>query len=385
MIAYNKEWLDNLLVRNEAAKAETDNSITRAERDAVSNAYPVGFYHPHFFVRTGLFVLTVIIVAFTVGFFGLFMLDHLDNAGGFLIVIGCLVYAALELMVHKRHYKSGVDDALFWLAAGNLIAGVNIVGNISMLANAFLVLILAVLLFIRFSNAIMAAVAGLALLAVVFFTLARWGAIAKAVTPFVLMIVSLLLYLFSRQQLKLAINRHHSTGLQCLRITALVSLYAAGNYFVVREASVAMFNLVLQPGQDIPFGWLFWLFTVLLPLLYIARGLQQKDVVLLRTGMLLVAVIIFTIRYYYQLLPIETAMALGGALLIAIAYFVTRYLATPKHGFTSKEQDDQQLLNKLQVESLVITQTFSGPQMPADGGTRFGGGSGSGGGASGQF
>ncbi|HTL09333.1 MAG TPA: hypothetical protein VL307_13780 [Chitinophagaceae bacterium] len=385
MIAYNKVWLDNLLVRKEADSAASAHCLSPAEKEQIYSAYPVGFYHPHFFVRTGLFVLTVIIVAFTMGFFSLFIMDQLNNAGGFLVVIGMLLYGALELMVNKRHYKSGVDDALLWMAAGNIIAGINLLGNVTMQANAIIVFILAVFFFIRFLNAVMAAVAGLALLAAVFFTVTRWGIMARAIVPFIIMAIALLLYFFSRKQLPLPANRHHTNGLQWLCVTALVTVYAAGNYFVVREASVAMFNLVLNTGDDIPFAWLFWIFTIAIPLLYVVRGLQQKDILLLRTGLLLGAAVVFTIRYYYHLLPAETAMLLGGALLIAIAYFATRYLQLPKHGFTAAEQENDLVLDKLQVESLIITQSFSGQQLPADGGTRFGGGSGSGGGASGEF
>jgi Ca2+/Na+ antiporter len=169
-------------------------------------------------------------------------------------------------------------------------------------------------------------------------------------------------------------------------VVALVCLYAAGNYFVVREASVAMFNLNLAEGQSIPFGWLFWIFTVAIPIACIVRGLQNKDAVLLRVGLLLVAAIVFTVRYYYHMVPAETAMVIGGMIFIVLAYALIKYLHEPKYGFTYKEQQDKFFMDKLQVESLVIAQTFAGPAAPsADSGTQFGGGSGSGGGAGAEF
>ena len=199
------------------------------------------------------------------------------------------------------------------------------------------------------------------------------------------MIASALVYFFTQQLLKSGKWKQYSNGLLLASISALVCFYAAGNYYVVREASIAMFNLDLKEGQDIPFGWLFWIFTIAIPLLYITRGIQKKDAVLLRTGLLLVAAVIFTVRYYYHLLPAETAMVAGGILFIGIAYTLIKYLHEPKYGFTHKEQNDAFFMDKLQVESLVIAQTFSGPALPADTGTQFGGGSGSGGGASGEF
>ena len=211
------------------------------------------------------------------------------------------------------------------------------------------------------------------------------GSLAKAVTPFVLMIASALVYFFLQQQIKAGKNKFYTNGLLVISVVALVCFYAAGNFFVVREASIALLNMDLKEGESIPLGWLFWIFTIAIPLLYMARGIQKKDVVLLRTGLLLVAVIVFTVRYYYHVMPAEVAMLIGGIVFIALAYALIKYLQEPKYGFTYKEQNDQFLMDKLSVESLVIAQTFSGPSLPTDTGTQFGGGSGGGGGASGEF
>jgi len=385
MIAYNEQWLNNQLVRDEADSAFDKSCISKTEKEQVYTAYPVGFYKPHFFVRVGLFVLTAIIVAFSVGFFSLFLLDHIDQAGGFFVFFGLIIYGALEFMVRKKHYKSGVDDALMWMAAGNVIGGLNGLIDLSSQTNAIIICITALYLFARFTNAIMGAIAGLALLAVIFFSVARFGPMAKAITPFIIMICSALMYLFAKRQLKTKQWKHHANGILLLSVTGLVCLYAAGNYFVVREASVAMFNLNLKEGEDIPFGWLFWIFTMALPVLYMARGIQKKDAVLLRVGLLLVAALVGTVRYYYHLLPVEMAMVLAGIICTGVAYGLIRYLRQPKYGFTHEEQNDGFFMDKLQVESLVIAQTFSGPSLPADSGTQFGGGSGGGGGATGQF
>ena len=385
MIAYNNEWLNNLLVRNQADQANEANYISKAEKDQVFAAYPVGFYTPNFFVRAGLFVLTFIIVFFTLGFFSLFFLDHTEHIGALFVFFGFVVYGALEFMVNKRHYKAGTDDALMWMAAGNIIGGLNGLTNISFQTNAIIVFFIAFYLFLRFTNSVMAAIASLAFLAIIFFSLTRLGTVAKAIAPFVIMTASALVYFFTRQQIKAGKWKHHTAGMLFITVTMLVCVYAAGNYFVVREASIAMFNLELKTGQDIPFGWLFWVFTIAIPLIYMTRGVQKKDPVLLRVGLLLVAAVVFTVRYYYHMLPAEMAMVIGGIVFIVIAYALIKYLHEPKYGFTYKEQHDAFFMDKLHVESLVIAQTFSGPSLPAETGTRFGGGTGGGGGAGGEF
>ncbi|MEO6313800.1 MAG: hypothetical protein ABIU63_08850 [Chitinophagaceae bacterium] len=385
MIAYNKEWLNNLLVRQQADEANEQDCISQAEKAQVYTAYPAGFYTPNFFVRVGLFILTVIIVGFSVGFCSLFFLDHTEHIGILFVFFGCVIYGALEFMVSKRHYKSGVDDALMWMAAGNIIGGLNVMTNISLLSNAIIFFVLSFYLFIRFTNAVMAAIAGVAVLAVIFFSLIRMGTVAKAIAPFVILIAAALLYFLTQRLLKSGRWKYYTGGLLTLSVVALVCCYVAGNYFVVREASIAMFQLDLGPGKDIPFGWLFWLFTFAIPVLYMARGIQKKDAVLLRVGLLLVAAIVFTVRNYYHLLPVEIVMVIAGIAFTGLAYGLIKYLHEPKHGFTHKEQKDVFFMDKLQVESLLIVQTLSGPQLPADTGTQFGGGTGGGGGASGQF
>jgi len=389
MIAYKEEWLNNLQVRNEASLANDKLCISAQEKEQVFAAYPVGFYTPNPFVRIGLFILTCVILTFSMGLVSLLFLNSFnsdDFIGGIFIFFGFLIYGGLELMVSKRHYKSGVDDALMWAAAGCIITGLNTAINTPAQINALLVFVLALLLFLRFHNAIMAAIAGLALLAFVFLSLVKLGEMAKAIAPFVIMMASALLYFFVKQNITSGKWKLYTNGWLWLSVTALVAFYAAGNYFIVREASVAMFNLELKEGENIPFGWLFWIFTVAIPVVYIVRGLQKKDAVLLRVGLLLVAAIVFTVRYYFHVMPAEIAMVLGGIVFIVLAYAVMKYLETPKQGFTSKDQNETFFMDKLQVESLVIAETFTGPALPeTDAGVQFGGGSGGGGGASGEF
>jgi hypothetical protein len=112
---------------------------------------------------------------------------------------------------------------------------------------------------------------------------------------------------------------------------------------------------------------------------------QKKDPVLLRTGLLLIAVMIWTIRFYYHVMPIEIAMIAGGILITGISYILIRYLKNPRQGFMYKETKEGLPIGKLQIEALVINQSFAMPQTPEVSGTRFGGGSGGGAGAGGDY
>lgn len=386
MIAYNKICLDNLRVQREADKAYNEECINKEEMEGIKKSYPVCFYMPNPFVRVGLFVLTIIIASFSLGFFSLlFLSSYFEGFGALAIFFGLLSYGALEFMVNKNHYKSGVDDALLWISPAFIVGGLNVTTNISALGNAVIIFFIAMYFSLRFTDMLMSTAACIALLAQVFYTYIKLGPTAKATTPFLIMIVSGLIYLFIKEQFKKERWGHYANSFTLVSVTALICFYIAGNYYVVREVSIAMFNLELKEGESIPFGWLFWIVTVAIPLAYIYRGVQKKDIILIRVGLLLVAAMIFTIRHYYHIISIEVVITIGGSILIGIAYALIKYLNEPKYGFTYREETEKLFIDKLQIEAMIIAETLNRPEGPEIGHTNFGGGSGGGGGATGDF
>ncbi|MEO6254918.1 MAG: hypothetical protein ABIO79_16525 [Ferruginibacter sp.] len=385
MIAYNKIWLDNLAAGEAIKDAFYANTISKDEKEVAETIFPVGFYSPNIFIRIGLFILTFVIACFSLGLLSLIFMDSIEQSIGRLIIFfGLLSYGALEFFIGaKNHYRSGVDDALLWITGICLVAGLNLLNDISSSGNALIIFVLATYFFLRFTDKLMSAIAGLALLAVVFFYYSPLGSMAKTTTPFLLMGITAFIYFIVKKRSQQNSSRHYRHCGIVLEITMLICFYAAANYYVVREMSNNMFHLGLNENESIPFGWLFWIFTILIPLVYIFGGVQKKDAVLLRVGLLAVAAIVFTVRYYHTVLPVEIVMLLGGMILIAVSYALTNWLAQPKKGFTSAELSRRYAMDKMNIESLVIAETF-GSTVPANE-TKFGGGSFGGGGASGEY
>jgi hypothetical protein len=52
-------------------------------------------------------------------------------------------------------------------------------------------------------------------------------------------------------------------------------------------------------------------------------------------------------------------MTIDGALMIAICYFLSKYLAAPKAGITIKENNDPNIPGYLQLEGIAVAETFS--------------------------
>jgi uncharacterized membrane protein YgcG len=164
----------------------------------------------------------------------------------------------------------------------------------------------------------------------------------------------------------------------------LLFIYAAGNYFVIRELSVNMMYMELEPGQDIPFAFIFYFLTVCVPIAYLYFAIKNKDAVLLRVSLLVLAFSVFTFKYYFSLGHPEITLTLAGAVLLIISYFFFQYLKVPKNGFT-RENIMSDKWNNMNAEAFIMSQTLGGNKAIEDDSMKFGGGSFGGGGSGGNF
>ncbi|MGZ3946191.1 MAG: hypothetical protein ACXVJB_14700, partial [Mucilaginibacter sp.] len=106
MIAYNRTWLANLRLQAVLKDDLSKGRISDDEYKAIDAKYPVGFYTPGVFARIGLFIVTCIVVSFAFGLAAMMAgSGNIIDSPGFPIVLGILVYSALEVMVYaNKHY-----------------------------------------------------------------------------------------------------------------------------------------------------------------------------------------------------------------------------------------------------------------------------------------
>src|SRR6266700_7844588 len=104
MIAYNRTSLDNLYIRNQAQESYDAGCITAEENTKIRTAYPVNFYTPNIFICIGLFLLTVLIAACSLGLLMLMSAGSNDSITFLLIFFGLVCYGALEYVVRKRRH-----------------------------------------------------------------------------------------------------------------------------------------------------------------------------------------------------------------------------------------------------------------------------------------
>lgn len=383
MIAYNLNALDNEERRDKISDAFNLGYITTEEKTRSLNAYPSVLYTPNQMIKLGLFILTIIIIGFTFGLFSLVFEDNYSEKtlGGLAMFLGLVCYGVLEFFVQqKKHFGSGVDDALMWGSGGLLICALNFMLDVSAQFNALIVFLIAFYYVLRFTNQMMAYVATFAFFFFIFYSWIRLGHIGQLTVPVVLLLVATALYFLSKRFTNQHSFRYYKMQLFGVGNLALLIFYVAGNYFVVREFSNEMFRLGLKPGDPLPMGWFYWLCTALTPIIYIVGGLYKKDAILLRVGLLLVAAMVFTIRYYHTIMPLEYIMLLSGIALMIAAYAITKCLEHPKKGFTSAIIGNAK--DSMNLEGLLVAETMGAAPVTDD---RFGGGSFGGGGASGDY
>ncbi len=385
MQAYKYNDLYNKYVDEQATNAMQSSCISVDSYTNILKAYPNKLYTPNYFIRLALGLLTIVAVFFSgLLMFLLFSASGTSGMIGLLIFLAISCYISLELFIQRKgYYNAGVDNILMVLGVIFLVSCFFVSDlQVPLLAIIAVVMVIALWMSIRFTDAFMASVFYCCFFAVIFLSYIRLGDIAKSTAPFIMMAVSALVYFV----IKKLINSKTFMYRFCFKAVMLLTLltfYASGNYFVVKELGNQMFNSGLALNDAVPAGWLFWVLTFVMPPVYIIYGVLKKDLLVLRTGLGLIAATIFTVKYYYTILTVETEMLIAGITLIALSYFLIRYLATPRSGFTSRDmhQGKRETLN---IEALIIAETFNKqPVVKSDG--LYGGGSGGGGGATGEY
>lgn len=377
--AYNHSWVYNLAVIKETKRWAKHNYITDAQFVKISEGYKVPFYHPNLIIRVLLFVATLLAIS---GVSGLFF--FVADAGTVGISTMCIVYGigsfvVLEkFFISKNHYKSGVTEAILYHACGFTIGGI---AGLSDFDSTQILLIACLVVFsfsaIRYLDLITTVAAIVSFAALLFYNCFEAGGIFKQIIPFVFILSFSAIYFITKNLHKNSNLNVWSNNLLLAEAISLVLIYVSGNYLVVRELSVNLMDLELAAGADIPFAFLFYFLTIFIPLVFLYVGIKNKDMVLLRVSLLVLALSVFTFKYYFIPGNTELILILAGAILIGIAIALMHYLNVMRNGFT-RENLLSEKWQSLNAEAFIISQTMGG--NVAQQGSDVGGGGESGGG-----
>lgn len=393
--AYNPEWAFLTALRERAARWQRQRLLSAEQLATIEAAYPLPYYRPEWPLRVGLFLFALLGLAMASGFSFLLTNDS-PIAAGLLHCIAC--FAVLELLIRERRfYHAGADNALLYAGLSGAVGLLFYVFSEYLwpqytafhfdLGNGFLLLLLVLALLvaavIRYGDALVAAAAFGALLALASL-FGMNSAFGQALLPFILMATAAAMLLFSHM-LKRRLGGayladYYAAVLLMLKVLGLAVFYLGGNYLVVREGNAELHHL--YQSVQIPFAPVFYALTAGIPVFYIVVGLRRADRPVLLVGLLALAFSLFTLRHYRSLLPPEVAAVAAGILLTVLAGALLRWLRPACFGLTSEADDEPRHFN---LENLIQAQTAHAPGAPAGHGFEFGGGQSGGGGATGQF
>lgn len=385
MIAYNREWLDALRISDTAYSWHKNGLLTADELEALEVQKPVPFYSPNLFIRIGLGIFCLILMYAAMGLFALTgMLDSEAGLTAFGIFWGAVWIILLELWIIRslRHYGSGLDDMMLYVATTTLIGGLyaSFPSWAGPLTYCWVALPFLVAGSIRYLDRLMVAAAFGCSLLILLLTICEIPKLALYLLPFSGMVFTAVVWWGSRKAQQRVAWRHWHGLFVTLELLCLPAFYASGNYWVVQQAGLSFFDLP-QP----PIGWFFWSFTFGVPVLYIGMGLRLKDRLLLDTSIFTVAAAVFTFRFYHHIMPLAWACTIIGAFVFVAAYFFINYLRKNPGAFTYESDAEADLLQEIEqqlIEQLIVAPSAPKPEAPKE---TFGGGDFGGGGAGGEY
>jgi uncharacterized membrane protein YgcG len=377
-IAYNSDDLDANLIKENAESWHRKGVISIDKLNEIKAHYHTNFHSPNVFVRVGAFLFCSLLVSALFGFVALALSGNSSNElSSLALFAGVACFAALEFMIKSNHYRSGIDDALLYCGLGFIIGGLMNLMTLDFNTLLFYLTFLPFLIIatIRYTDSLITAIVYGFLLTITVLTVQKtW----KGDPSVYSVIVAAFSYFLAQKAQQNDAFRFWKNNLTVVETLSLIVFYASFNYYVLQQVNEVYFD-----NPTVGLAPLFWFLTFFIPLFYIYQGLKRRNRLLLSVGLLAIAAGVGTFRCYFHVVPMEVAAILGGALLLAFAYFSIQYLKRHKTPFTYEEDDEKPFYQ--QAESLVIAQSLGGNTEQDGGKPQFGGGDFGGGGAGQEF
>ena len=364
MIAYRRDWLDAIQIREAAAYLGDKGLIPEEKEQEIVEKHPVGFYTPNWFVRIGLALFGAVIILALEGLFFLILDPGLGTEIAVLaIMIGVVLFAILEFgfIARAKHYRSGLDDISLYFGLGMFLFGISelFLDGLPLEVNLFCWFFFFSLAAVRYADILLTLAAFTCLTAFVLSLVQRiFGAQAALFLPWAGMLTAVVGYWFARKAQQRHDWRFWKTPLLWIEAAALALFYASGNYWVIQVVAAEMLSM-----EQVPLKPLFWTLTFLIPSFYLFFVLKRKDRLMLDIGFFCVVAAIATFRYYFHLIAVEWAVTIAGALALAIAWVSIRYLKSAQtSGFTYTRDGQTTQIQGLQ--SHFIEEAFSNIPKP---------------------
>lgn len=386
MIVFNKQLLENTFLLEEAKRLNNDGFVSKEQLGNIKMQLPILKSSNNILIRIGFYILGCFLFSSMIGVFALFTINfNSSHFGGMAFIYTLLGIVASEFLAKQQNqFGYGLDDAFILGFQGFFCATLGLTFESPMAA--FLALgFIGFVACVRYVHTLSILLSLIGITGAICYAVLELKVVNSAFLPFILLILAVLLYTVYAKVSKDKKLYYYKNPILVLQGFSLLLGYFSMNYLVVRELSVALLGVTIAEGQDIPFAFLFYGFTFLIPISYIVSSLYSKDKLMLIIGFLTFGFSIYTIRFYYHILPIEVALLLGGTLLFVVAYLAIRKLKDKETGITFKPARGAETDILTNLEALVVATQVDLKPMESQSKMPFGGGGFSGGGAGESF
>ena len=126
MLAYTKFIILSKLLSQKIKSWYANNLLSTEQYVAIDNSYKTEIFSPAVFIKMGLFIFTCILSLAVMGLFSLFfgelIFDNTIAGSVIFFIFGAGSFFILEHFINiKKHYNSGVDDALLYIGTGLIL------------------------------------------------------------------------------------------------------------------------------------------------------------------------------------------------------------------------------------------------------------------------
>ena len=386
MIVYDKEPLENTFLLEEAKRLNNQGYVSKAQLGEIKNQLHVLKTHNNILIRIGFFILGSLLFSSLTGVIALVTMSLIQSHFWIIMLIYTVLgIAGSEFLAKEQHqFGYGLDDAFILGFQGCFCATIGIAFD-SPLAAFLALAFVGFAACIRYIHTLSILLTLIGITGAICYAVIELKIVVSSFLPFILLFLALIFYFIYYKINKDDKYIYYSNPMAFLQGFSLLLVYFSMNYLVVRQLSEILLGLTIVKGQDIPFASLFYGFTFIIPIFYIAYSLYSKDRLMLIIGFLTFGFSIYTIRFYYHILPVEVALLLGGVLLFTIAILSIRKLKDKETGLTFKVARDSETDILTNLEALIVTTQVDMKPMESQSKMPFGGGGFSGGGAGESF
>ena len=385
MTVYNKSDLENNLLNQEAQLLLYMKFISKEKQKNISNQLNIFKTSENWFVRLGFSLLGCLLFSSILGSFSFFMMplfEHNYKLAPYIYFVFGIV--GIEFLARQNYFQHGLDDAFILSLQLCLCIGIGLTFE-NTLASFITMTFIGFFCSVRYVHTISALVICIGILLTVFYAITEYKIIDAIYLPFFGFFLAVSLFIISKKIIQKSEFYIYRNAIQIVQIFSYLLIYFSLNYLVVRQLSEELLNIVVNKNEDIPFAFVFFIYTFLIPICFLYFSLRNKDRILFYISCITFVFSIFTIRYYHSILPIEIALTLGGIILFTLSYFFIRFLKSKETGITFLADRNSNKSVFLDAQALIINSQIDIKNAEPQQNMKFGGGGFSGGGANGNY